>query len=211
MGTVYRYSINRTLCIVTSLIHRLSIGLSHHYTVTGCSLSCVAHYHRYYDYEGHDSKGSNQSWPEDWPHILQDPKCFKHDIHDEEYSSHYNGYATDDSGCYITRQMITVQLTVFYPIKVQRMWIPATISFELSRKNRASEINRSTHAPDRSMSQICLVSTISLGRVSSLGRTFTPHKILVSHPSFENSRGVAGTVKVTYSQVCASRKAGADE
>ena len=49
------------------------------------------------------------------------------------------------------------------------------------------------------MVQPLLVSTISLGRVSPLGRTEDSKKVLVEHTTPEEHRGVAGTVKVTYS------------
>ena len=48
-----------------------------------------------------------------------------------------------------------------------------------------------------------LVSTISPGSVSSLGRTADSKKVLVEHTNIEKHRGLAGTVKVTYGQVCA--------
>lgn len=48
-----------------------------------------------------------------------------------------------------------------------------------------------------------LVSTISLGDLSSLGRTKESKKVLVEPSSFVKYRGLAGTTKVTYSQACA--------
>ena len=72
----------------------------------------------------------------------------------------------------------------------------------LSRKNRASKINRSTPGLRELTVLPLLVSTISLGCVSSLGRTEASTKVLVEHTTSENYRGVAGTVKVTYSKVC---------
>ncbi len=48
-----------------------------------------------------------------------------------------------------------------------------------------------------------LVSTISLGCMSSLERTLDSNKVLVEPSSFVDCRGLAGTTKVTYSQVCA--------
>lgn len=69
----------------------------------------------------------------------------------------------------------------------------------LSRKNRASKINRSTPGLCELTVLPLLVSTISLGRMSSLGRTAGFKKVLVEHTTPEEYRGVAGTVKVTYS------------
>jgi hypothetical protein len=72
----------------------------------------------------------------------------------------------------------------------------------LSRKNRASKINRGSHGLCELTVLPLLVSTISLGRVSPLGRTNDSKKVLVEHTVSEEYRGVAGTVKVTYSKVC---------
>ena len=50
---------------------------------------------------------------------------------------------------------------------------------------------------------LLLVSTISLGLASTLESISRSKKTLVQAFSTERYRGVAGTVKVTYSQVCA--------
>lgn len=68
----------------------------------------------------------------------------------------------------------------------------------LSRKNRASQINRSTPGLRELTVLPLLVSTISLGRMSSLGWITGSEKVLVEHTTPEEYRGVAGTVKVTY-------------
>ncbi len=61
------------------------------------------------------------------------------------------------------------------------------------------------------MVQPLLVSTISLGRVSSLGRTDDSNKILVEPSSFGDRRGLVDTAKLTTSKVCAVQRVGADE
>ena len=69
----------------------------------------------------------------------------------------------------------------------------------VSRKNRASQINRSTPGHLELIVLPLLVSTISLGCMSPLERTDDSNKVLVEYSSPEDYRGVAGTVKVTYS------------
>ncbi len=54
------------------------------------------------------------------------------------------------------------------------------------------------------MTLLELVSTISLGCMSSLGRTLDSKKVLVEPSSFVNCRGLAGTTKeCIYSKACA--------
>ena len=74
---------------------------------------------------------------------------------------------------------------------------------DVSRKDRASKINRSSPGLRRSRVLLLLVSTISLGCHSSLGCTDESQKVLVGHTTSVDCRGLAGTVKVTYGQVCA--------
>jgi len=73
----------------------------------------------------------------------------------------------------------------------------------VSRKDRASKINRSTPGLRELAVLSLLVSTISLGCHSSKRSTFATHKLLVDHATFVECRGLAGTVKVTYGQGCA--------
>ena len=67
----------------------------------------------------------------------------------------------------------------------------------LSRKNRASKINRSSPGPGELTVLLLLVSTISLGQTSTLKQMAGSEKILVQASLMERYRGVAGTVKVT--------------
>ncbi|OLS27991.1 MAG: hypothetical protein ThorAB25_19530 [Candidatus Thorarchaeota archaeon AB_25] len=69
----------------------------------------------------------------------------------------------------------------------------------LSRKDRASKINRGSSGLCELTVHPLLVSTISLGQTSTLEQMPSSEKILVQASFTERYRGVAGTVKVTYS------------
>ena len=67
----------------------------------------------------------------------------------------------------------------------------------LSRKDRASKINRGSSGLCELTVHPLLVSTISLGQTSTLKQMAGSEKILVQASLMERYRGVAGTVKVT--------------